>query len=139
MNAHAEVTEEKPPIDKRADQYVKLRDLIADVREKHKKELAPYLETLAQLNAAILQHLNEIGAESVKTKSGTVHKTAKKSATIADMSAFWAYVVATGDWDLLDKKANVTAVDTFIKEKGIPVPGVNFSSHFEVGVRRPRS
>jgi len=123
-------------LNKRVGQYVKLRDFIADVKEKHKKELEPLNEMLEQLNSLMLDHLCSIGAERVGTDSGTVYRTAKKSASVADMSAFWAWVVTQNDWDLLDKKANVKAVEDFMKKNNMPVPGVNYTEKFVVGVRR---
>lgn len=140
----------KPPVtvDTRVSQYVRLRDHIKALDDAHKKKMEPLRETLEQLNSDLLARLDQAGAESVKTEHGTVYKTAKKSASIADKSAFWAWVVATGDWDLLDYKANPTAVEDFIakraaeyeadptKPKPAPPPGVNFSKAFVVGVRR---
>lgn len=123
-------------INKRVEQYVKLRDLIKEKDEAHKVAMAPYRETLEQLNSALLQHLNHIGGESIRTESGTCYKTEKKSATIADRSAFWNHVASGGDWELLDWKANASAVARYIEEHGTLPPGVNFTVTHVVGVRR---
>lgn len=122
--------------DKRVAQYVKLRDHIKARKDAHKAELAPFNELLEQLNGVMLGHLQNVSADSVSTASGTVYKCEKKSASIADMSAFWTHVITSGDWDLVDRKANVTAVEAYIEKNGAPVPGVNYSSRFEAGVRR---
>jgi hypothetical protein len=127
----------KLDISKRVDQYVRLRDKITEMKERHKAELAPYNEALEKLNALLLSHLNEIEGESVRTEAGTVYRTEKKSASLADADAFMRFVIGTGSWDLLDRKANVTAVADFIEENdGHTPPGVNFSSTLIVGVRR---
>jgi hypothetical protein len=123
-------------INKRVGQYVALRDKINEIKEKHKAELAPYNEALDQLNSLLLDHLNSVGGDSVKTASGTVYKTGKKSATIADKTAFWAWVVANGDWDLLDYKANANAVAEHVEKNGTLPPGVNLTTNNLVGVRR---
>lgn len=123
-------------IAKRVEQYVKLRDLIKQKDDDHKKSMAPFKETLEQLNSVLLAHLNGIGGQSVSTDNGTVYRTEKKSAALADAQAFMDFVVANQAFDLIDRKANVTAVEEFIKENNTPPPGVNFSSTFVVGVRR---
>jgi len=123
-------------IDTRVAQYVALRDKIKAIKDRHKEELAPYTETLELLNGVLLGHLNTIGADRAGTAAGTVYKTAKKSASIADMSAFWTYVVTQGDFDMVDKKANPTAVEAYIEANGTPPPGVNFSVMDVVGVQR---
>jgi len=129
-------TLDPPNFEKRAGQYVKLRDMKKAIEDKHKEELKPINETLEQLNGVLLAHLNTVGADSVATALGTVSKTTKKTASIADMSAFWNFVVSQGDFDLLDKKANVTAVEAYIEANKSTPPGINFSTVEKVNVRR---
>lgn len=125
-----------PAIDVRVEQYIRLRDKIKEIEARHKEELKKYKDTLEKLNAVILQHLTQVGGEGIRTKAGTAYITEKKSASLADGQAFMNYVIANGAWDLLDRKANVTAVADFIAEHSAPPPGVNFNSTFVVGVRR---
>jgi hypothetical protein len=120
----------------RVAQYVKLRDKIKAKEAEQKAELKPLKDTLEQLNAVLLAHLNQVGGNSVTTDGGTVYRTEKKSASLADAQAFMDFVVANQAFDLLDRKANVSAVEEYIRENDAPPPGVNFSSTFVVGVRR---
>lgn len=137
------------PVDfeKRVDQYVQVRDKIAAIKERHKEELQPWNDCLEQLNDMLLGHLNNIGADNVGTKAGTVYRTPKKSATIADKAAFWSYVVTTGKWDLIDYKANASQVSAHINELAEqaktdptvqpgPPPGINYSITYIAGVQR---
>lgn len=133
MNAHVTVD-----FNTRVAQYVALRDKINEMKERHKAELKPYMDVLDGLNAVLLQHLNATNSNSVATDAGTAYKTEKRSASIADGEAFMRYVIGGELWDLLDRKANVTAVDDHIKEHGVAPPGVNFSTRVEVGVRRAK-
>jgi hypothetical protein len=121
----------------RVAQYVKLRDLIKVKEKEFKEHLAPYKKALDDLNSVLLNHLNNVGANSVNTDFGTVYRTEKKSASLNDPAAFMDYVITNRAWDLLDRKANVTAVAGFIEEHNTQPPGVNFSSAYIVGVRRP--
>lgn len=123
-------------INKRTSQYVQLRDLIKAREDAHKKAMKPLKDTLEQLNSVLLAHLNALNGNSVATDSGTVYRTEKKSASLADAQAFIDYVIANNAWDLLDRKANVTAVEDYIAAWSAPPPGVNFSSTYVVGVRR---
>lgn len=130
------MTQQPYDINKRVEQYIKLRDLIASKDEAHKLAMAPYRETLEQLNCALLAHLNQIGGDSVRTESGTVYKTEKRSASLADKSAFWAHVVVNAEWELLDWKANAPAVADYVEKHNTLPPGVNFNVTHVVGVRR---
>lgn len=126
----------KVGIDVRVEQYIKLRDKIKEIEARHKEELKVYKETLEKLNAVILAHLTQVGGESIRTSAGTAYITEKKSASLADPQAFMDYVISNEAWDLLDRKANSTAVADYISEHKAPPPGVNFSTTNLVGVRR---
>jgi hypothetical protein len=138
-----------PPFDfnKRTEQYIKLRDRISEIKTKHKEELEPLNNLLEKLNDLLLGHLSAIGADSVSATAGTVYRTQRKSASLADKSAFWTYVVEQGAWDLLDYKANPVAVADFIKESEEqakadptiipgPPPGVNYTVAWVAGIQR---
>lgn len=123
-------------IDKYVGAYVTIRDKIKAIKERHKSELKEYEETLEQLNSVLLGHLNSLGADNVGTPAGTVYRTHKKSASVADREAFWSWVVENEQFDMVDKRANVQAVEAHIQEHGEAPPGINWSVLNEVGVRR---
>lgn len=122
----------------RVEQYIALRDKIKMLDDEHKKEMEPYRDALEKLNEILLNHLNEIKSDSASVNGvGTVYRTAKESASLADASAFMDFVIANEQWDLLDRKANVTAVRDYMQANtGDLPPGVNYQKRFVVGVRR---
>lgn len=134
----------------RVAKFVALRDKIKELNDAHKAKMKPYVDMLDTLNGVLLNHLNSVNTDSVRTEGGTAYRTLKKSATIADKSAFWAWVVTQAQWDLIDYKANAVAVEDHIatmtkayeEDKAnnpapCPPPGINYTTHWEVGVRRP--
>lgn len=123
-------------IDQRVDQFVKLRDIIRKMEAEFEEKIKPYKDTRDQLALALLQMLESTKQESARTVHGTVYKTKKQSVSIADKEAFWDFVVANKDWDLVDKRANVTGCVDFAEKHNAMPPGVNYSSIFTVGVRR---
>jgi hypothetical protein len=134
----SETTTGSAPIDVelRVGQFVKLRDLKKSLEEKHKEELRPVNEALDALKVVLSQALQQNNVDSMKTASGTVSTSTKVSASLADPAVFWAYVVTAGDFDMVDKKPNVTAVTEYVKGHGVPPPGVNYNVFKDVGVRR---
>jgi hypothetical protein len=125
-------------IEKRAAQFIKVRDLKSEMEDRHKEELRPLNEALDSLKAVFAEHMSALSVTSMKTVSGTIAFKSKASATLSDASAFWNYCVTQGAFDLIDKKANVTAVRDFVDTNGVPPPGVNFSVFRDVSVTRPR-
>ena len=123
-------------IARRVAQYIKLRDKIAEIKDRQKTELAPYVETLGQLNAVILKHLNDNGLQQISSDAGTAYRKSRASATLADADAFMRFVKETDAFELMDCKANAPAVEEYIEKHGSPPPGVNFTRIIDVGVRR---
>lgn len=123
--------------DTRIAQYVALRNKVKGIKDRHKEELAPYNDAMEKLEAVLLQGLCATGQESAKTDAGTVYKTVKRTASLDDPDAFMNFVLASGRFELMDRKANVVAVAEYMEENQAPVPGVKFSTSVEVGVRAP--
>lgn len=124
-------------IEQRTAQYVHLRDIIKEQDDAHKKKMEPMRKLLDDLNVWLHNELKTLGIDKVSSDAGTVYITSKKSASIADLEAFWNFVVANQAFDLIDKKANATAVEEFAKHNKQLPPGINFSQVNVVGVRRP--
>jgi hypothetical protein len=124
------------PTDVLVERYIKLRDAIKTADDNHKAKVAPAREMLAALEGKLMAALNAQGADNVKTPFGTVYKSEKKTATIADGEAFRKFVIEQTLWNVVDWKANANAVADFITEHNAPPPGVNFNVHATVGVRR---
>lgn len=127
-----------PPtnIDEMVAQYVSLRDKLKEADDAHKKRTQAAKDYKELLEGKLMEQLINIGGDSVKTKHGTVYRSTKRTASISDGAAFRAYVIGTASFDLLDWKANALAVDDHIKVENAPPPGVNFTLHHTLNVRR---
>lgn len=123
-------------MEKRTQQYIEMRDLIARVKEKHDAELKPLLEIQEALSGKISAFMDENKLENLKTSHGTCYTSTRYTASVADGEAFMNLVKA-GNFDLIERRANSTAVrDWVTKNKSLPA-GVNLSAIQTLGVRRP--
>lgn len=137
MTIHAPPDPMQVPVATRVEQFVKLRDKLRELEDRHKAERKPYDEAMEQLRLIILGHLDAAGVDSITAKGvGTAYRTVRKSATIADGDAFRRHVIGSQEFDLCDWRANANAVEAFINQHGAPPPGVNYSTLAQVGVRR---
>lgn len=136
---HAQlVTMMQSTVDNRVGQYVAIRDKIRQIKERHEAELKPLLEVQELVGAWLDQFLTNSGSTGVKTAHGTCYKSTRYTASLADADAFMGYVIKTGEFELLDRRANPTAVRDYAKEHdGNLPPGVNLNAISSVGVRRP--
>lgn len=134
-----ETNETQAPVkvEARIAQYIECRDAIAKAKEEYEKSVAPLVTLQNMLTGWLQRFMDTTGSTSVKSKFGTCYSSTKYTASLADPKAFMDYVISTKQFDLLDRKANVTAVKDHVADKGALPPGVNLSAIETVGVRRP--
>lgn len=116
--------------------YIKVRDEVAQIKASHKAQLEPYTQALDKLESQMLQILSDAGVESMKTAAGTAYRSEKASVTVADKSAFMDFIESNKAFDLLDVRANKTAVEGFMAEHQDVPPGVNIRREVTVNFRR---
>jgi hypothetical protein len=130
------MTEATATVEQRVQQYVQVRDALKALDEAHEKKRAPYVELQNALGGWLQQFLTNAAATSIKTECGTVYSTTRYSASLADSEAFMNYVITNNKFELMDRRANATAVKDFVKDTGGLPPGCNLTAHVTVGVRR---
>jgi hypothetical protein len=123
-------------IKERVTQYITIRDKIRAMEEAHKEALKPLKELLDKLSGVLAKHMEDTKSEAIKTEGGTCYLTTRWSASLADADAFMRFVKENDKFDLMDRKANATAVRDYVEEHNTLPPGVNLSSIQQVGVRR---
>lgn len=137
MSETATAAPEVPVIEKRVSQFIQLRDRIKAENDAHALKMKPLNELLQKLNAAILDHLNTSGGDSLSIRGvGTAYKTMRVSASIQDGDEFRRWIIGGEAWDLIDWKANAKAIEEYNAEHGALPPGVKITRMSVVGVRR---
>lgn len=127
-------------LDIRAEQYIKIRDALKAKKDEHAKVEKAYTEAMDLLQGFFQATLDSLGAgvTSIKTKCGTVTSSTRYTASLEDADTFMRHVIATESWDLLDRRANGTAVRAFVETNGHLPPGAKLSAIRTIGVTRPR-
>ena len=125
-----------PTVDKRIEQYVAVRDKLKEMKDAFEASCEPLKQLQEQLGGWLQNFLDESGSESIKTKHGTCYASTRYTASLADPQAFMDYVIENKQFDLLDRKANATAVRAFVDENNREPPGCRLSALRTVGVRR---
>ena len=131
-----------PPEPAKADvliaEYIALRDGKKAAEEAYKTWVEQnYNRRMGEIEVKLMEQLHAAGVDSFKTKEGTAFKRTETSVTVADGGQFQRFVIGSNLWELIDFRANKTAVKSFLEEhKSLP-PGLNHSETFVVSVRRP--
>ena len=123
-------------MDKRVEQYIQVRDALKRIDEKYEAEKKPLLEIQEILSGKMQAFLDAGALENVKTKHGTFYRSTIYTSSLADPKIFMDFVVANAKFDLLDRRANATAVRDYVKETNQLPPGCNLNAIQSIGVRR---
>ncbi|GAC1424434.1 MAG: hypothetical protein NVSMB6_25380 [Burkholderiaceae bacterium] len=124
-------------LDQRVREYLAIRDKLKAIDAAHDAARKIYVETLSSLSGVMLDILEKTGAEGARTSFGTVYTSSKTTASLADPDAFMRFVIANGKFDLMDRKANATAVRDYVNENKQLPPGCNLTTVKTLGVRSP--
>lgn len=117
--------------------YVVLRDKRKALKTLFTAEDAKFKDAMDAIEAYLLRHFNaNPGLENIKTEAGTAYKSERKTASLQDPAVFMDYVIKNERFDLLDRKANTTAVAAFVSETGDLPPGAKLSTMVTIGVTR---
>lgn len=132
---------------------------IAIIQGKHKGELEPLLEEQKLCETFVKDFMNTSGIQQYKIASGDqAFFQSKDSVTAGDFDATLDYVVAApplpgptgaytwadilkhiraaGNWNLLNKAVNKTAVKEYIEVHQTPPPGVKYDSYRDLQWRK---
>lgn len=115
--------------------YLQLRAMIKQIEDKHKNELAPYLDVKFQLETALLDHLNKNGLDSTKCPDGTAFKSTVTSVTVRDWPVTLDYIRDHELWDLLEARVSKSAAVEIVTDTSRPIPGVEITQATVLRVR----
>jgi len=137
MNA-TDITTMKPA--DLVEEFIRLRDERQQVEKGFEEEVKKrYGDRMEAIKVTLLDLLNKLGVDSIAGRTGTAFKSMTTSVTVADAREFRRHVIGGEHWDLIDWRANKTAVNELV-DKGDPVPpGINRSSFWNINVRRKAS
>jgi len=124
-------------VEELVEEFVRLRDLKAEVTAKAKELAAGLDKKMDALEADIVEKFQELGVESARTKSGTAFLKTTRSTSVAQWDDFLPWVQTTGNWHMLTRAANKTAVLEYADEHEEMPPGINLYAKIELGVNRP--
>lgn len=116
--------------------YRKLRDIKDDIKKKHSKELEPINSKLQTIEIWLLETLNKIGANSVKTANGTAYKATINRTKVVDWPAALKFIQENSLWHMLEQRVSKSAVEEYVESEGKAPPGVEVNSEVRVNVRR---
>ena len=100
------------------------RDKLA---KKYQQEDSEFKDQLNRLESAMLETCDDIGAETLRTESGTIIKTLKENFVCGDWDNFKTFVLENQALELLQQRISQANFKEFLstrEEEGLP-PGIS--------------
>jgi hypothetical protein len=123
-------------VDEIVERYIALRGKKAELKSAYERQVAEVEQAMRKCERFLLAQLNSTGTESQRTRAGTVYKEESVSVSIADWDAYLNWVRENGMYSMLEKRAAKSAVQEYRNVHNDLPPGVNYSTHLVVHVRR---
>jgi hypothetical protein len=124
-------------VSKRVAQYRLIDAKIKELNEAHEKSLEPLVNIKNLLQGFFEKFLIDTGQQTAVTPGGTIHWNHRVTASLEDPQAFMDWVIANKRFDMMDRRANATAVKDYAEREHTLPPGAKLNSIRTVGIRKP--
>lgn len=118
-------------------EYIALRDFKKTTDEQYDQFIKErYGNRMVELETKLLDMLNKMGGDSIKTPAGTAFKKDATSVTVADQREFKRHIIGGELWDLIEWRPAKTAIEQLVDGGEELPPGLNRSVFTKLNVRR---
>jgi predicted phage-related endonuclease len=127
------------PLEKLTRVYIKMREKKAEVAHELEEKISKIENDMKTVKTAILSHMKEIGAESLRTEAGIVYRTVRTTYATSDWESMHKFILEHGVPDLLEKRIQQTNMRAFLEENpDMLPPGLNANSEYSVTIKRSK-
>lgn len=109
---------------------------LIELKTERENEIKRINETADILKSKLLEVFAEKGIDSIKTPIGTIYKSSRASASIADWDVFFNHVQKHELWHLIEHRCSAKKAEEYVQEHDVPPPGVNYSRTVTLNIRR---
>jgi hypothetical protein len=128
------------PLEKLTRIYIKMREKKAEVTHELEEKVSKIDQDMRTVKTAILTHMKEIGAESLRTEAGTVYRTVRTTYATSDWESMHKFILEHGVPELLEKRIQQTNMKAFLEENPEMLPpGLNANSEYSVTIKRSKN
>ncbi len=120
--------------------YIKMRDKKAELSQELEARLSELDDKMKKVKTGILDHMKEIGAESLKTEAGTVYRTVRTTYSTNDWDSMNKFILEHSVPEILEKRIHQTNMKAFLEEHpDVLPPGLNANMEYSVTIKRSKN
>ena len=124
-------------MDKLVDVYLTIRTERDNIARQYELQDNVLKDQLEKLEHEMLQRCNDMGADSIRTGSGTIIKNLRESYVCGDWDNFKKYILENQALELLQQRISQANFKEFLstrEEEGMP-PGISTMREYKITVR----
>lgn len=127
-------------VDRLVAAYIRMRDKRSQLLREYEDADGEIKEKMQVIEDKLLELCKGIGADSLKTKHGTVIRSVKTRYWTGDWQSMHKFILEHGMPDLLERRISQSAMKQMLDENpDLMPPGVNVDSKYAVTIRRSQS
>lgn len=124
-------------VEKLVTAYIKMRDKRASLLREYETADEEIKSQMEVVESKLLELCKAIGADSLKTKHGTVIRTVKTRYWTSDWNSMHKFIMENNMPELLEKRISQTTMKQLLDENpDMMPPGMNVDSRYSVTIRR---
>lgn len=146
LNSMIEACDEVAPADEIVPEEINIEALVAeyrdlraslDVKRREWQDFeAETKDKMDQISMKLREVADKMGVDSFATPAGTAYRMVKESFRVGDWPSIVAYVKATDNFQILEKRVAKLATKEIYEATGELPPGVEYSAEVEFVVRK---
>ena len=126
----------KPSVAQLVERVLFCRKQIAVHTEAYEKEILKYQNGIQLCEGLLMEELNRVEGQNIKTEHGTVYRSTLVSFKVADRDAWLDFVFQNNQRDMLTLHTTKDAVKEYMETNGgTPPPGVNMTQIYKINIR----
>ena len=131
-----EEVKESPQVAAIVEKYIALRDRKAELKAAYDASVKDIDAAMVRVENYLLNMMQELGVESVRTPFGTPYISKRTSASVADWESFLDFVKTHDEWSMLKRDVAKTIVAAWREEHNDLPPGLNWREERVVNIKR---
>jgi len=121
-------------------QYIKLREQIYDLEEKHEAAVKALKDEQEQISNQLISVCNALNADSIRTTAGTISRTVTNRYWVSDWENMYDFIKEHDAPQLLERRIHNKNMKEFLEENPDLLPiGLQVDSRYTVRVRKASS
>jgi len=128
------------PLEKLTRAYIKMRDKKEELSRELEEKIGSLDADMKRVKTAILDHMKDLGAESLRTDAGTVYRTVRTTYSTNDWESMNKFILEHGVPELLEKRLHQTNMKAYLEEHPDELPpGLNANMEYSVTIKRSKN